>query len=449
MSMDMVMKRLGAAQQSPRPGQRPGGAAPKVDERDLLDRVRQSLYAEVSKAQLEDQSEESKKALRARIVTVLRAEAPGLSKAREAALAQEMMDDLFGWGPISQCLQDPEITEVMVNSPDDIWVERGGVLEKTDLRFRDEDHIMSVVQKIVGPIGRRVDESSPMVDARLPDGSRVNAVVKPLCLKGPVVTIRRFGKRLTAEDYVRLGSISQETLDFLGKCVAAKANILITGGTGTGKSTFLNVLSAFIPSGERIITIEDSAELELQQPHVVGLEARPANMEGKGAVSIRDLVRNSLRMRPDRIIVGEARGPEALDLLQAMNTGHEGSLATIHANTPKDAIERLAVMMMMAGEEIPHSAILQQIASSLDLIVHLSRMRDGSRKVTEISEVGAVGPDGQVEVRPVWKYELDPGSGEAVTGRLVPTGHVPRKLKAKFEWRNLPFDAGLFGGDAP
>lgn len=422
-----------------------GPNAAGANEGALLDKVRQSLFLEVSKEEISDPREENKKRLRGRILTILRGETPAISRTRESALVQEIMDDLFGWGPISKIMQDPDVTEVMVNRFDDVWVERNGALEKVDVKFRDDAHVLGVMQKIVGPIGRRIDESSPMVDARLPDGSRMNAVVKPLAVKGPALTIRRFGRRLTAEDYVRLESIDQKALDFLADCVKAKANILITGGAGTGKTTFLNVLSAYIPPGERLITIEDSAELQLQEPHVVSLEARPANIEGKGAVTIRDLVRNSLRMRPDRIIVGEARGAEALDLIQAMNTGHEGSLATIHANTPKDAIERLAVMMMTAGEEIPHTAMLQQIASSLDLIVHLARMRDGSRKITEISEVGSVGSDGRVQVYPVFRYEIDPRSGQEVTGRMVPTGHVPAKVQAKFEWRNIPFKA--FGGE--
>jgi len=416
----------------------------RADDAELLIKVREELLAQVSKEELADSSEENRKRLKARVLTILRTQG-NLSRVQEVAIAEEMMKDLFEWGPITDLLRDPDITEIMVNRYDQVYVERNGHLELTDVRFRDNEHILAVIQKIVGPIGRRIDESSPMVDGRLPDGSRVNAIIPPLATKGPALTIRRFGRRLTAQDYLDNESIDENTLSFLADCVRAKANILITGGTGTGKSTFLNVLSAYIPEGERIITIEDSAELQLQQPHVVSLESRPANIEGKGSVTIRDLVRNALRMRPDRIIVGEARGPEALDLIQAMNTGHEGSLATIHANTPQDAIQRLAVMMMMAGEEIPHSALLRQIASSLDLIVHLSRMRDGSRKVTEVSEVGTV-ENGQVLVYPIFRYVPDPDSGEKVRGKWVPCGHIPTKVQAKYAWRGIPFDVGRFGG---
>ncbi len=432
----MLEQRLAkSSRQGPVPASQ---SIPKADEAELLAKVREALLPQVSKEELADTSEDNRKRLRSRILGIVRSQASSIPRMREAALVQEIMSDLFDWGPITDLLQDPDVTEVMVNRHDEVYVERKGVLELTGVRFRDNEHILSVIQKIVGPIGRRIDESSPMVDGRLPDGSRVNAVIRPLAVKGPSLTIRRFGRRLTAQDYLNYGSIGQDTLDFLADCVKAKANILITGGTGTGKSTFLNVLSAFIPDGERIVTIEDSAELELQQPHVVILEGRPANIEGKGTVTIRDLVRNSLRMRPDRIVVGEARGPEALDLIQAMNTGHEGSLATIHANTPQDAIQRLAVMVMMAGEALPHTAILQQISSSLDLIVHLARMRDGSRKVTEISEVGAVG-EGQVEVHPIYRYEVDPASREVVQGDWVFCGHIPGKVRYKYQWRGIPF----------
>jgi len=420
-------------------------AAQQRTDPELLAKVREALLIQVPRDELADGSEENRRRLRARILSILKGQDASLTRMREAAIAEEIMRDLFEWGPITDLLKDPDITEVMVNRYDEVYIERNGAIELTPVRFRDSEHILTIIQKIVGPIGRRIDESSPMVDARLPDGSRVNAIIPPLSIRGPVLTIRRFGRRLTAQDFLDRESIDETTLAFLADSVRAKANILITGGTGTGKSTLLNVLSAYIPEGERIITIEDSAELKLQQPHVVSLESRPPNIEGKGAVTIRDLVRNALRMRPDRIIVGEARGPEALDLVQAMNTGHEGSLATIHANTPHDAIQRLAVMMMMAAEEIPHFALLQQIASSVDLIVHLSRMRDGSRKVTEVSEVGAL-ENGVVQVHPVVRYVIDADAREKVTGRWVPTGHVPEKMRVKYEWRGIPFDERQFVG---
>jgi pilus assembly protein CpaF len=442
--MSMLQERLQRGNALPAPLAPTSSIPQRADEAELLIKVREALLAQVSKDDLADGSEENRKRLKARITVILRTQG-SLPRVKEAAIAEEIMKDLFEWGPITDLLRDPDITEIMVNRHDQIYVERNGVLQLTDIRFRDNEHILAVIQKVVGPIGRRIDESSPMVDGRLPDGSRVNAIIPPLAIKGPALTIRRFGRRLTAQDYLDNGSIDESSLAFLADSVRARANILITGGTGTGKSTFLNVLSAYVPEGERIITIEDSAELQLQQPHTVSLESRPANIEGKGSVTIRDLVRNALRMRPDRIIVGEARGPEALDLIQAMNTGHEGSLATIHANTPQDAIHRLAVMMMMAGEEIPHSALLQQIASSLDLIVHLSRMRDGSRKVTEISEVGAV-ENGQVLVHPIFRYVVDPESRERVLGKWVSCG-VPKKVQAKYEWRGVPFDIGRFGGE--
>ena len=303
-------------------------------------------------------------------------------------MVREIADDILGYGPIEPLLADDSITEVMVNAYDKVYVERAGKVEKTDIRFVDDAHVLRIVDKIVSQVGRRIDESSPMVDARLPDGSRVNAIIPPLALRGPTLTIRKFARDpYTINDLIAFGSISAKAAQFLAACVRGKLNILISGGTGTGKTTTLNAMSAFVPNDERVVTIEDAAELQLQQEHVITLEARPPNIEGQGEVRIRELVRNALRMRPDRIIVGEVRGPETLDMLQAMNTGHEGSLTTIHANSPRDALSRLETLVLTAGVELPHRAIREQIASAFDLLVQISRLVDGSRRITHVAEV--------------------------------------------------------------
>jgi pilus assembly protein CpaF len=303
-------------------------------------------------------------------------------------LIRELTADILGYGPIEPYLADDEVTEIMVNAYNRIYVERFGVIEPTTASFVDNDHLLRIIDKIVSQIGRRVDESSPMVDARLPDGSRVNAILPPLSLLGPTLTIRKFSRDpYTMDDLIGFGSLTPKAVHFLDACVVGKLNVLISGGTGTGKTTMLNALSASIPEDERIVTIEDAAELQLQQEHWVRLESRPANVEGEGEVRVRELVRNALRMRPDRIVVGEVRGAETLDMLQAMNTGHEGSLTTIHSNSPRDALSRLETMVLMSGIQLPHQAIREQIASALDLIVHLTRLADGSRRVARISEV--------------------------------------------------------------
>ena len=303
-------------------------------------------------------------------------------------IADELFDEIMGYGPITPLLNDPEISEIMVNGPDQVYVERKGKIELTEVFFRDDAHVMNIIDRIVSPLGRRIDESMPMVDARLPDGSRVNAIIPPLSLVGPVITIRKFSQDpLTIEDLIQFNTLTPEMARFLEACVKSRLNIVVSGGTGSGKTTTLNVLSSFISPTERIITIEDAAELQLHQPHVVTLESRPPNIEGKGAISIRDLVRNALRMRPDRIIVGEVRSGEALDMLQAMNTGHDGSLTTGHANSPRDMLSRLETMVLMAGMDLPVRAIREQIASAIDLIIHQSRLRDGSRRITHITEV--------------------------------------------------------------
>lgn len=303
-------------------------------------------------------------------------------------IATELVDEIIGYGPITSLLNDQDITEVMVNGPDQVYVEKNGRLNLTDVFFRDDHHVLNIIERIVAPIGRRIDESMPMVDARLPDGSRVNAIIPPLSLTGPIITIRKFFRDpLTIEDLTRLGTLTPQMAQFLEACVKAKLNIVVSGGTGSGKTTTLNVLSSFIPNNERIITIEDAAELQLRQQHVITLESRPPNIEDRGAITIRDLVRNSLRMRPDRIVVGEVRSGEALDMLQAMNTGHDGSLTTGHANSPRDMLARLETMVLMAGMDLPVRAIREQISSAVDLIIQQNRLRDGSRRLTHITEV--------------------------------------------------------------
>src|SRR5204862_4273033 len=311
-----------------------------------------------------------------------------LTREERRQVTRAITDDILGYGPLEPFLRDDSVSELVVNGPDSIYIERSGKIERTDAAFVDDAHLMRIIDKIVSSVGRRVDESSPMVDARLPDGSRVNAIIPPLALRGPTLTIRKFSRDpYTMDDLINFGSISPKAAQFLAACVNGKLNILISGGTGTGKTTTLNAMSAYIPNQERIVTIEDAAELQLQQHHVITLEARPPNIEGEGEVLIRELGRNTLRMRPDRIIVGEVRGPETLDMLQAMNTGHEGSLTTIHANSPRDALSRLETLVMTAGVELPHRAIREQIASAFDLLVQITRLVDGSRRITHVSEV--------------------------------------------------------------
>jgi len=321
-------------------------------------------------------------------VTVCRQAGLNLDSDTWARALQYLQEELVGYGPINPLLDDDTITEVMVNGPNLVYFERGGRITQTDIRFHDDDHVVRVIKRIVEPLGRRIDRLHPMVDARLPDGSRVNAIIHPTAIDGPSITIRKFGKKkLTADDLIAFESVTPEMIDFLKSCVGARLNVVVSGGTGSGKTTLLNVLSSFIPAHERIVTIEDSAELRLHQTHVVRLESVPGEEDGAGRVTIRDLVRNSLRMRPDRIVVGECRGGEALDMLQAMNTGHDGSLTTVHANSPRDAIARLETLVLMAGMDLPVRAIRQQIASAVDLIVQQARIRDGSRKVVQVTEV--------------------------------------------------------------
>ena len=349
-----------------------------------------------------------------------------LTTEERARLVEAVVDDVLGYGPIDPFLRDASITEIMVNGHDQVFIERAGLVSETDVRFASEDHLLRVIDRIVSGVGRRVDEASPMVDARLPDGSRVNVIIPPIALQGPVLTIRKFSAdALTAENLINLGSLTPELVDVLSACVRGKLNVLISGGTGVGKTTLLNILSSFIPDNERIITIEDAAELQLQQRHVVSLESRPANIEGQGEVRIRELVRNALRMRPDRIIVGEVRGAETVDMLQAMNTGHEGSLTTIHANSPRDALSRLETLVLTAGVELPLRAIREQIASAFDVVIQISRLVDGSRRVTHVTEVLRMESD-MVTLQEIFSCKPLGGASGAMYDRPVPTGIRPQ-----------------------
>jgi pilus assembly protein CpaF len=368
-----------------------------------------------------------------------------LASSERHTVLQELEDDALGLGPLQRLLEDRTVTEIMVNGHDTIYVERDGGITSSGLRFADEEHLRRVIERIVARVGRRIDESSPLVDARLQDGSRVNAVIPPLAVKGSSLTIRKFSDTpFTVDDLISFGSFSESLAEFFRGCVEARLNILVSGGTGTGKTTLLNALSSFIPSNERIVTIEDAVELKLQQEHVVTLESRPPNIEGKGEVTIRDLVRNSLRMRPDRIIVGECRGGEALDMLQAMNTGHEGSISTLHANSPRDAIARLETLVLMAGMDLPLRAIREQVASAIDLVIQIQRMRDGSRRVTQVTEV--IGLEGDT-VTLQDAFVFDHARGSDLHGRpggaARATGLRPRFLD-RFDEAGIPYDLSLF-----
>ncbi|MFF2297113.1 CpaF family protein [Arthrobacter sp. NPDC058127] len=351
-----------------------------------------------------------------------------LSSAERQRLVQEIADDVLGLGPLQRFLDDQDITEIMVNSADRVYVESAGKLYLTGARFTSEEHLRKIIERIVSKVGRRIDESSPLVDARLADGSRVNAIIPPLAVNGSSLTIRKFARvPLTVQNLIGLGTLSPEMAELLHACVQARLNIIVSGGTGTGKTTLLNVLSSFLPADERIVTIEDAVELQLQQEHVVRLESRPRNIEGKGEISIRDLVRNSLRMRPDRIVVGEVRGGESLDMLQAMNTGHDGSISTVHANSPRDAVARLETLVLMAGMDLPLRAIREQIASAVNLIVHISRLRDGTRRVTHVTEVQGMEGD-IVTLQDAFTFDYSAGvdANGRFLGRPVPTGVRPR-----------------------
>lgn len=402
------------------------------DRPDKYAQLKMSVHREVvdaieEESRLELQGEALAKYARDKVLSLLERDAVFLPFSERQMIAAEIMDEVLGLGPIEPLLRDESITEIMVNGPKRVYVERGGKIYLTDVIFRDDDHVMHIIDKIVSPLGRRVDESSPYVDARLPDGSRVNAIIPPLALDGPTITIRKFATNpYSIADLMRFGTLTPNMAKFLEACVKGRMNVIISGGTGSGKTTLLNVMANYIPDNERIVTVEDAAELQLAQDHVVRLESRSVNIEGKGAVPIRDLVRNCLRMRPDRIVVGEVRGGEALDMLQAMNTGHDGSLTTGHSNAPRDMLARLETMVMMAGMELPLKAIRQQVASAIDVIVHGARLRDGSRAITHVTEI--LGMEGDViQLQDIFLFEqTGVDSNGKVLGAHHSTGITPK-----------------------
>jgi pilus assembly protein CpaF len=415
---------------------------------EVKNRVHLSLIAELGPQLFNEGMDQDQ--LEERVLTAIRSKLAGLSEISRDdrdRLIDEIAADTLGHGPIERLLADDTVTEIMINGHDDVWVERRGQLFQTPIRFTDDSHLRRIVNKMVARVGRRIDEASPMVDARLPDGSRVNAIIPPLSLSGPLVTIRKFSRdRLDLDDMINLATLTAGAVEFLRHCVSAELNMLISGGTGTGKTTLLNALSTSIPDHDRIVTIEDAAELRLNQRHVLRLEGRPKNIEGEGEVSIRDLVRNALRMRPDRIIVGEVRGAEALDMLQAMNTGHDGSMSTVHSNSPRDALSRIETMVLMAGYDLPLRAIRQQIASALDLIVHLERLQDGSRRVVAISEVQRMEGD-LITLQELYEFKVEGVSPDGrVIGELAATGLRPG-FQNKFQMHGISLPTGLFLAD--
>ena len=407
-------------------------------------RVQQRVIAELDPRMDLSDPDRVRRTLEETFLSVLESEGIVLGRTERHRLFEAIVAEILGYGPIEPLLKDNTVTEIMVNGPKQVWVERNGKLEKTVIEFDDDDHVMRIIDRIVSPLGRRIDESSPMVDARLPDGSRINAVIPPISLVGPCLTIRKFSRDpLTVDDLIRFGTMTPEIAQFLKACVNARLNIVVSGGTGSGKTTLLNVLSSFIPSDERIVTIENAAELQLRQEHVVTLESQPPNIEGKGEVTIRDLVINALRMGPDRFVVGECRGGEALDMLQAMNTGHDGSMTTVHSNSPRDTLHRLETMVLMAGMDLPVRAIREQIASALDLIIHMARLKDGSRKIVAITEVQ--GMEGDVIVlQDIFVFEQTGFENGKVLGRIRPTGVRP-KFVEKFEVANIYLPPQIFG----
>lgn len=410
----------------------------------LKTRVQNRLIAELDQSVDITRKAEVRSHIEELFNAILAEESMVLARAERQRLFEQIVAEILGFGPIEPLLADETVSEIMVNGPKNIFVERKGNLTRANVAFDDDNHVMRVLDRIVAPLGRRVDESSPLVDARLPDGSRVNAVIRPIALCGPTVTIRKFFKKpLTVDDLVRFGSITKEIGDFLRACIISRLNMVVSGGTGSGKTTLLNVLSGFIPNDERIVTIENAAELQLRQEHVVTLETRPPNIEGKGQISIQDLVVNSLRMRPDRIVVGECRSGEALDMLQAMNTGHDGSLTTLHSNSPRDTIARLEVMCLMAGMDLPIRAIREQIASAVDCIAHQERMRDGSRKVVKVTEVQGMEGD-MITMSDIFEYEQTGIEGGKIVGRIRPTGIRP-KFTDRIEASGIYLPPSVFG----
>jgi pilus assembly protein CpaF len=424
------------------------GQAPSAQEQEWLQKIHQALLQQLDLGRLGDMSEAAaRQEIREQAQRLMNEQMVPLSASARQQLARRVEDEILGLGPLEPLLADPEISDILVNGPDKVFIERHGKLERTELRFRDEAHLLRIIDRIVTRVGRRIDEAAPMVDARLADGSRVNAIIPPLALDGAMLSIRRFrADSMTADDFVRLGSWTSNIAEVLRGVVRGRLNVLISGGTGTGKTTLLNVLSSFIPADERIITIEDSAELRLQQPHIGRLETRPANIEGRGQVTQRDLVRNALRMRPDRIIVGEVRSGEAFDMLQAMNTGHDGSLTTIHANSPRDALARIENMVAMAGVDLPVRAVRSQIASAIDVVIQLERMEDGVRRLVSLQEIQGMEGD-IITMGEVFRFERAGIDKQGrVVGRFIATGLVPN-FHEHLRRRGIELDMRLYEPD--
>jgi pilus assembly protein CpaF len=422
----------------------PPGAAQRDTYYDLKARVQNKLLAELDPTMDVSQTAEVRRTIEELFENILAEEKIILSRPERRRLFEQIVAEILGLGPIEPLLADDTLTEIMVNGAKQIYIERAGKIHREPAAFESDDHLMRIIDRIVAPLGRRIDESSPYVDARLPDGSRVNAVIPPISLVGPVLTIRKFARNpITVDELIEYGTITPEAIEFLKACVISKINIMISGGTGSGKTTLLNVLSQYIPSDERVITIENAAELQLRQEHVVTLESRPPNIEGRGEVTIQNLVVNSLRMRPDRIIVGEIRDKEALDMLQAMNTGHEGSMTTAHSNSPRDTLARIETMTLMAGMDLPVRAIREQIASALELIVHLERMRDGTRKITHVAEIQGMEGD-VITMTDIYVFEQTGFEDGRVIGRLRPTGLRPKFID-KIETSGIHLPPTLFG----
>jgi pilus assembly protein CpaF len=422
----------------------PGVGSQKDQYTDLKTRVQNRLFSELDPSMDVTQVTEMRSTILELFEQILAEENTVLSRPEKARLFESIVAEILGFGPLQPLLEEESITEVMVNGAKNVYIERGGKLHRVPVSFESDEHVMRIIERIVAPLGRRIDESSPYVDARLPDGSRVNAIIPPISLVGPVITIRKFAKNpISVEQLVQFGTITTEALQFLKACVESRLNIIISGGTGSGKTTLLNILSQFIPSDERIITIENAAELQLRQEHVVTLESRPENIEGKGEVTIRQLVVNALRMRPDRIIVGEIRDEAALDMLQAMNTGHDGSMTTAHSNSPRDTLTRIETMTMMAGMDLPSRAIREQVSAAIDLVVHQERMRDGTRKVVNITEVSGMEGD-VITMTDLFVFEQTGYEDGKVVGRLRPTGLRP-KFMEKIETSGIHLSPSIFG----